>query len=128
VTEPHIDWSTAEVREGKLSVEIEGEIPRGWKRSFETVARLLSHGDSPGPGLRKRVVTVEVSQGEEEKVHHFLESVVLQANADHRPAEEDEADDDEGEDDDLDLLTPRPDSEMADRFRAFAPQASGTDE
>lgn len=120
MSEPRIDWTTAEVRDGRLSVNLEGDLPSGWKKSFETVAHLLEHGDVSTVKLKKHTITIEARAGEEEKVRHFLESVVLQANADHRPPEEDESDEDDEEPVEVRLSgDQQPDAEMADRFRAF---------
>jgi hypothetical protein len=126
--EPRLDWSTAEVRDGKLTVALEGEQPKGWKQSFETVAQLLSHGEGSPVKLKKSEVRVEdLRPGDEEKVRHLLESVIQQANADHRPPEEEQADD-ENEDDDETVPLEQigqagPDAEMADRFRSFGDQS-----
>jgi hypothetical protein len=122
--EPRLDWSTAEVRDGQLTVALEGEQPKGWKHSFETVAHLLAHGESSPVKLKKSEVRVEdLREGDEEKVRHLLESIVQQANADHRPPEDEQADEDESDDEvPVDLGESRPDREMADRFRSFGDQ------
>jgi hypothetical protein len=122
--EPRLDWSTADVRDGTLTVTIEGEQPKGWKRSFETVAHLLAHG-SPVK-LKKSEARVDGLQpGDEEKVRHLLESIVQQVNADHRPPEDEHSDEDEEDDDEVpvDLGESRPDREMGDRFRSFGEQS-----
>ena len=75
--------------------------------------------------LKKKSVRVaDVSEGSEERLRHFLESVVEQANADHRPDESEDDDDDSGSDaeerDDDDAADePGPDAEMSERFRSF---------
>jgi hypothetical protein len=124
-----LNWSTAKVEDSKLTVDLDGELPSGWKDSFDAVARLLANsaewGDVSLKGKRSLRV-VDVSEGSEERLRHFLESVVAQANADHTPEEsesardeegEDGDDDDEGGDDDRDDAGP--DAEMSDRFRSF---------
>jgi hypothetical protein len=121
--EPRFDWSTAKVADGRLTVALEGERPTGWKQSFETVARLLAHGEGSPVTLKKHEVRVEgLRPGDEEKVRHLLESIVQQANADHRPPEV-EPDDEDGEEDETVPLEQigqsSPDAEMADRFRSF---------
>ncbi len=115
-----LNWATADVKNAKLTVELEGEIPPGWRQSFETTARLL--GSSSGWGdvsVGKKGNTVSVSdviEGSEEKLRHYLESVVEQANSSH-PSEEpevqeaDEESDDRGDD--------GADAQMAERFRSF---------
>jgi hypothetical protein len=115
---PHVDWSSAEVHEDTLTVEIAGDRPRGWKRSFELVARLLgSDGSFHDVSLRRGRASVRgATPGEEDELRFFLEAVVLQANADHKvddgDEDEDEPDAPEAHDD--------PQSEMTDRFRGFA--------
>jgi hypothetical protein len=123
-----LNWSTAKVEDSKLAVDLDGELPSGWKDSFDAVARLLaSSADWGEVSLKKQSVRVaDVSEGSEERLRHFLESVVAQANADHtpddsEPDDEDDADgDDEGGDDDSDDASP--DAEMSDRFRSFSDQ------
>jgi hypothetical protein len=130
MTDVKLNWSTAKVEDSKLTVDLDGELPSGWKDSFDAVARLLANsaewGDVSLKG-KKSVRVVHVSEGSEERLRHFLESVVAQANADHSPEEserdedgedgEDDDEDDEGGDDDRDDAGP--DAEMSDRFRSF---------
>jgi hypothetical protein len=122
MSEPKIDWSTAEVSDGKLVVAVDGELPKGYRRSFDATAHLLGQGDLADAKLKKGAVRVAVSEGDEDRVRHFLESVVQQANADHELTdhEDDESDDDETPEDDL---FRGPDAEMTERFRAFADDA-----
>jgi hypothetical protein len=116
-----LNWASANVKDAKLTVELEGELPRGWRGSFETTARLL--GGSGGWGdvsLSKKHRTVSVSdvtEGSEEKLRHYLESVVEQANAAHpsQKPEDEEADEDAEDRDDGGA-----DAQMAERFRSFA--------
>ena len=126
-----LNWSTAKVDDSKLTVDLDGELPSGWEDSFEAVARLLASSAEWGEvSLKKQSVRVaDVSEGSEERLRHFLESVVAQANADHTSDdsererdEDDDADDDadEGGDDDSD--DGDPDAEMSDRFRSFSDQ------
>ena len=82
---PEIDWSTATVGGGTLSVQLSGEIPRGWNGRFDAVERLIDQagGRWAKVTLAKGVVTVaRVSDGAEPDLRHFLESIVLQVNAD----------------------------------------------
>jgi hypothetical protein len=124
-----LNWSTAKVEDSRLTVDLDGELPPGWKGSFDAVARLLSNSADWGEVSlkgKKSVRVADVSEGSEERLRHFLESVVEQANADDRPddSEDDESDDssdddeDESGDDDRDEASP--DDEMSDRFRSFA--------
>jgi hypothetical protein len=123
-----LNWSTAKVEDSKLIVDLEGELPSGWKDSFDAVARLLSNSAGWGEVSlkgKKSVRVADVSEGSEERLRHFLESVVEQANADHRPDESENDDDgDSGSDaderDDDDAADERgPDAEMSERFRSF---------
>jgi hypothetical protein len=122
VSEPHLDWSEAEVKNGRLTVSLAGDPPRGWNDTFERTAQLLGHGEWGDLKLKKHSVRAEgVRPGSEERLRHFLESVVLQANATHEvsesesPEDPDESEDrsDEGEHDDS------ADAEMTERFRSF---------
>ena len=119
-----LNWSTAKVEDSKLTVDLDGELPSGWKDSFDAVARLLASSAEWGEVSlkgKKSVRVADVSEGSEERLRHFLESVVAQANADHTPDDSDEDaedDEDEGGDDDRDAAGP--DDEMSQRFRSFS--------
>jgi len=119
-----LNWSTAKVEDSKLTVDLDGELPSGWKDSFDAVARLLASSAEWGEVSlkgKKSVRVADVSEGSEERLRHFLESVVAQANADHTPDDSDEDaedDEDEGGDDDRDAAGP--DDEMSERFRSFS--------
>jgi len=117
-----LDWSAAEVENARRTVPLDGEIPKGWKRSFETTVRLLGGGAWGEIQVKRDQVRVsDVAPGSEEKLRHHLEAVVAQANADREPDEGDEddaapdavqsepgaGDEDEG-----------PDVEMTRRFRS----------
>jgi hypothetical protein len=109
-----LNWASAKVKDGKLSVDLEGEIPSGWKQSFERTATLLRGGDWGEVQVKKQTVRVrEVTPGEEDKLRHHLESIVEQANADARPPEP-EADEREDGGDEA-----SPDARMTEAFRAF---------
>jgi hypothetical protein len=125
-SEPKLDWNTAKVNHGKLTVDLDATPETGWKASFERVATLLG-SDWDEVVVKKRKVSVQgVLEGREEKLRHFLESVVEQANADHReadgsssvkdPATEEDHGDPGGDDD--------PDGRMTERFRAFSQDAA----
>ena len=117
-----LNWSTAEVKDGKLTVPLEGDIPKGWRKSFETTVKLLGSGDWGEIQVKRDKVRIsDVEPGSEDKLRHHLEAVLAQANADHEP--------DEGEDEeapDADESEPGagdeddgPDAEMTQRFRSF---------
>jgi hypothetical protein len=84
MSDPQLEWDQAEVRDGKLRLPVSGTRPRGWSESFERTVRLLG-GDWKKVKLKKRRVQVDgVQPGSEEKLRHFLESAVQQANEEHR--------------------------------------------
>jgi hypothetical protein len=115
-----LNWRTAEVKDGKLTVELEGELPKGWKQSFETTARLLSSGGWGDVQLKKHAVCVgEVAGADEDKLRHYLEGVVDQANANTGASdEESDGKDEESDRDDRDEHD-GDDAEMTERFREF---------
>ncbi len=125
-----LDWSTAEVEDGRLTVELSGELPDGWKQSFRHTAALLggTPGDWSAIELGKQKVRVNaVLPGAEERLRHFLESAVTQANASTEPEDfehNDEHDDDDSqageEDGDHSDHEGPDDAELTARFRAFA--------
>ncbi len=118
-----LDWSTAEVSGGKLSVSLSDKPDGEWAAVFERTALLLDRGTWPEIKLKKGTITVkDLEEGSEEKLRFFLESVVQEANAEQEP---DEADEDASEEEtesgaeEADQESD-PDREMTDRFRAFA--------
>jgi len=82
---------------------------------------LLRGGEWGKVQVRKGAVSVsEVGSGTEEKLKHFLESVVEQANADHAPDDGDEDSEDErSEGESADSHDGGPDADMTERFRSF---------
>lgn len=119
MTAPTLQWSAAEVRDGTLTVPIDGDRPKGWKATFEQTVRLLGGGSWGEVSLKRGTVRVAaVAEGTEDELRHFLEGAVQQANATHVDPEdeEDQADepDDEhaGDGDDAD-------ARMTSRFRDF---------
>jgi hypothetical protein len=132
-----LNWESAEVKDATLSVQLEGDVSEEWQANFQTTAKLLG-GQWGEVELDDDSVKVgDLGGGDEEKVRHYLESVVTQANASIDSAEsddddsEDEDSDDEGEskdedekaegseDDDGQRDRKDPDSEMTERFRSF---------
>jgi len=114
---PHgeIDWTTAAVRGGRLTVEIAGDPGREWSARVRELAERL---DRPGSDWgeiavkKTRLRVKDVAEGAEADLRHLLESAVLQANAEFAPDDEDEDDgDDEGSEQDR---------AMTAAFRAFA--------
>jgi hypothetical protein len=112
-----LDWSSAEVRDRKLEVALQGELPPGWKDSFNRTLALLPGGDWGKVKLKRdRVRVGKVGEGSEDRLHHFLESVVQQATSARERAESEPEQDRVTEDDELDER----DVEMTKRFRSFA--------
>ena len=122
---PRLDWSSATVSDGKLSVKIEGDPPDGWQDSFTTTVALLGGRDLGTVELRKRTARVKgITPGDEERVRHMLESAVQQANADHEQSDkEDEQHERNDEASDQDHASV--DQEMTERFRSFASDGDG---
>jgi hypothetical protein len=115
-----LSWSTAEVKDARLTVALEGEVPKGWKPSFERTVELLGRGEWGEIQVKKDHVRVaDVEPGSEDKLRHHLESIVAQANADTEPDEPEPDEDSEQEQ--------GPDAEMASRFREFG-QAEADDD
>ena len=116
--EARLNWATAAVKDGTLTVELDGDVPTGWKKSFHTTVRLLGGGDWGKTEYKKRIVQVDrVQSGDEEKLRHFLESAVTQANAATAPSES-------PPDADEQQATPAddtaPDAVMTEQFRSFS--------
>jgi hypothetical protein len=109
--QPALDWGSASVDDATLTVPVAGEIPTGWTKRVKRVVERL---ERPGSGwgavkvTRKQLRVDAVASGSEDDLHHFLESVVLQANTDLQ--------EDEGSDD----ARSEEDQAMTDAFRAFA--------
>ena len=116
-----LSWSAADVRDARLTVALEGKLPRGWKQSFERTVKLLGDGEWGAVELKKGTVQVsDVAPGTEDKLRHHLEGIVAQANAAHE-AREREKEQRDGEETGEKAAEPEgPDAEMTERFRAFA--------
>src|SRR5437764_6758155 len=118
----NIDWSSAEVRHGTLEIALNDEPPPGWAESFDRTLALLHGGDWGKVKLKKgRVRVHDVVDGSEDRLHHFLESVVAQANANHEQLEGEAAKDQDAEEHEPEGL----DAEMTERFRSFAVDPPG---
>ena len=114
-----IDWATASVRDGRLTVEIAGDPGGEWSDRLEEIVERL---DRPGSAWGKASVesstlsVKDVEEGAEADLRHLLESAVLQANAEFAPDDDDENDD----------AGSAEDRAMTAAFRAFA--GSGDDD
>ena len=124
----NLEWASAEVKDAKLTVELEGDPPKGWKESFERTVQLLGDGEWGAVELKKGSVRVsDVAPGTEEKLRHHLEAIVSQANA-HLEKDDSDGDDDGDEHGDGKADEPEgPDAEMTGRFREFADAAEDDD-
>jgi hypothetical protein len=112
-----LDWSSAEVRDGKLEVGLQGELPADWKDGFERTVALLPGGGWGKVSLKKeRILVDHVMEGSEDRLRHFLESVVLQANASAETPETEAHDDGDPDKDEQSNLN----AAMTQRFRSFA--------
>jgi hypothetical protein len=132
MSEPKLDWSSAEVKDSNLTVPVEGDLPDGWEDTFKTTVQLLGGGAWGEIKLEEQKAEVSgLRPGSEEKLRHFLESVVQQANASHLSDEEgqdkDEDSEDRDEDDEESEQESDEDKEMSERFRSFA-DGDGSDE
>lgn len=111
--EPKLDWSTAEVKDGKLKVSLTGDLPDGWSARFARTVALLNHDNWESVKLKKRGVRVAgLTAGDEDRLRHFLESVVLEASSLPADAEDESS---EGEDDETSSV----DRAMTDTFQSF---------
>ena len=108
-----IDWASAEVADGKLTVAIAGEPSKEWAERIGAIVDRLQPSGSPwAVEATKKAITVKgIEPGSESEVRHLLEGAVLQANADFAPEEDEEADDAGGSDED---------AAMTEAFQAFA--------
>lgn len=80
-----IDWSTAEVHDRGLKVELTGDPSRDWKHRLEAVLDRLHQPAHVWGRIRptKRYLKVaDVPAGHEAELRHLLEAAVLQTNAD----------------------------------------------
>jgi hypothetical protein len=108
-----IDWESAEVQDAQLTVGLTGEPPSGWTKRVGHVVERLERPSNAWDKVKvtkARIRVDGVRPGTEEELHHFLESAVLQANADLRPDDDTSPEDERSEDD----------QRMTDAFRGFA--------
>jgi hypothetical protein len=111
-----IDWSTAEVKDATLTVELSGDAPEEWsERIPQVVGRLGVRGAGEVEVDGRRITVSDVKQGAESELRQALEGAVLQAAADHPPPES-EQDAGAGEGDGRS----EGDQAMTEAFRSFA--------
>lgn len=119
-TPRQIDWDSSEVEDASLTVRLTGSASKAWTRRFESVLAMLDQArDGWGEvRLTKKAIKVSVvQQGSESDLRHFLESIVLQANADTAPSEDQDEEDHK----------PDADERMARTFRGFAAEPESLD-
>ena len=110
-TRKEIDWGSAEVQDGTLTVRLDGRAGKKWCETVDTILKRL--GANGGIEVKGSKITVpDVRQGKEPDVRHLLESAILQANENLGLGE---TDDDEPEDEGSST-----DREMTETFRSFA--------
>ena len=106
-----IDWGSAEVQDGTLTVRLDGRAGTKWCETVDAILRRL--GADGGIEVKGSKITVpDVRQGKEPDVRHLLESAVLQANENLGVGEDD---DDESADEGSST-----DQQMTAAFRSFA--------
>jgi hypothetical protein len=81
-----IDWSSAEVKDGKLTVRLIGEPDTDWTESCESVLD-VHEGETHAGGWGKalfffddRFLVDDVEPGSEAALRQYLENIVQQAN------------------------------------------------
>jgi len=111
-TRKEIDWGSAEVQDGTLTVRLDGRAGKKWCETVDAILKRL--GADGGIEVKGSKITVpEVRQGKEPDVRHLLESAIMQANENLGLNESD--DDDEPEEEGSST-----DREMTETFRSFA--------
>jgi hypothetical protein len=84
---PRIDWTSAEVEDGALTVTVSGQKPKGWVKRVEGVLALLDLAPSGRWGeiaVRKRAIEVAgVQEGSEEDLRQLLDGALLQVASDY---------------------------------------------
>ncbi|MGH2872067.1 MAG: hypothetical protein ACRDL5_06350 [Solirubrobacteraceae bacterium] len=121
-----LDWASAQVRDGSLTVELSGRGSKVFNARLAGVLALLSsphHGWGRVRISGRSIRVAGLSPGSELELRHFLESAVLEANAELAPpqrAERDAGDAEPEPEDDQDQPDPDRDQRMAETFRGFA--------
>ena len=108
-----IDWASAEVRGGDLTVGLAGEPSPDWAERVQAIVERLDRTGSAWGATKvtKTNVTVEgVGAGAEAGLRHLLDGAVQQANADFAAEAPDDAADGPSEED----------SAMTEAFRSLA--------
>ena len=111
----HIDWGAAEVDGSRLTVPFTGKPSSDFKTQLSDVLDRLRHGRGWGEikVSKSKLRVADVEDGAESDLRHFLESAVLQANA-NLAADEDDEETDSGDE------RSETDDRKTEAFRAFA--------
>jgi hypothetical protein len=115
-TPREIDWQGAEVKDGTVVLPLTGGSSRAWSKRFDGVLALLaqSNGRWGDVSLKKQALEVaDVTPGAEDDLRHFLESIVVQVNAELAP----EPDEQRGAPEDPQAAR---DEQMAEKLRSFS--------
>lgn len=134
-----LDWASAEVSDGTLTVGLSAKPPKKWRESFTTTAVLLGSGDweTKIDTRRGSVRIAPVRADDEERLRQLLEGAVLEANSTlvgeaelfgREPADEDADDSDDDADDADDGDEASRDEQLTERFRAFERERDEDDE
>jgi hypothetical protein len=116
-----IDWASATVKDGELTVALAGEPSTEWA---ERVQAVLERLERPGSAwgatkvTKSRIKVKAVTAGAEDELRHLLDGAVQQANADFAAPEEGDAGDGE---------LSEADSAMTEAFRSFSDETSEDD-
>jgi hypothetical protein len=112
-----IDWESAAVDDGRLTVALHGKPSSDWTDRVQHVIERLERPSNAWGRIKitKKAIRVDdVTPGAESELHHFLESAILQANADLSTEDESASGNEPSEED----------QRMTDAFRSFAAQQS----
>jgi hypothetical protein len=117
-----IDWASAAVKDGDLTVALAGEPSADWAQRVQAVVERLERAGS-GWGATKvtktRIQVKAVTAGAEDDLRHRLDSAVQQANADFAaPEDEDAGDGDQPSE---------ADGAMTETFRSFSDETTDAD-
>jgi hypothetical protein len=116
-----IDWASATVKDGDLTVALAGEPSGDWAQRVQDVLERL---ERPGSGwgatkvTKSRIEVKAITAGAEDDLRHLLDGAVQQANADFAPPEEADAGDGE---------LSEADSAMTEAFRSFSDETTEDD-
>jgi hypothetical protein len=111
-----IDWASATVQGGDLTVELAGEPNAEWAERVQAVVDRLDRPANAWGAVEvtdAKVTVAAVSAGAEEDLRLLLDSAVQQANADYAPEPEDSGDG-----------PSEADEAMTEAFRSFADEPS----